>query len=263
MGSAITRPGNMNLPLYINELLERGWTHISVPFLTVERVRACYADWSRFFHDGMKEQFLQRDGGLDGYFPKGIETAKGYDEPDPKEFFHFYRHGRSPAYCKESTGLIFECLAEAAVKILEDLACALPALRTCTADLINSRRLVMRIAYYERNSNASFFAAPHEDINFITLSPKATAPGLSVLRTDGIWESIELEDQQCIVLSGDMLAEVSQGRIQATRHAVPAASTDRLSLSFFANPNDDIILSPRWTAGDFLAHRLREIGIYV
>jgi hypothetical protein len=89
MGSAITRPGNMNLPLYINELLERGWTHISVPFLTVERVRACYADWSRFFHDGMKEQFLQRDGGLDGYFPKGIETAKGYDEPDPKEFLTF------------------------------------------------------------------------------------------------------------------------------------------------------------------------------
>jgi isopenicillin N synthase-like dioxygenase len=210
----------------------------------------------------MKEQFLQGDGGLDGYFPKGTETAKGYDQPDPKEFFHFYRHGRSPAYCKGLTGLIFECLAEAAVQVLEDLACVLPTLRTCTTNLINSRRLVMRIAYYEQNSDMSFFAAPHEDINFITLLPKATTPGLAVLRTDGIWESVQPEDQQCIVLSGDMLAEASQGKIQATRHAVTALARERLSLSFFANPNDDIILSPRWVAGDFLAHRLREIGIY-
>jgi len=247
---------------HVRELRERGWVRLSVPCLTAERIDACYAEWRRFFCQGPKEKFLPTGGGLDGYFPKDAETAKGFDCPDPKEFFHFYRDGQCPDHCYGPSASVFQCLAEAAVNVFEELAREFPILRNFSTGLINSRRLVMRIAYYEGNGNALYFAAPHEDINFLTLIPKATRPGLEVLGNDGLWEPLQCSNQQCLVLVGDMLAEALQGGIPAKQHRVIASPANRLALSFFLNPDDDVILSPRWTAGQFLMQRLREIGIH-
>lgn len=246
---------------YATQLLEHGSARLTAPCLTAERMQAFYAAWWRFFSQRDKHLFKASAGSLDGYFPKGAETAKGHDTPDAKEFFHFYRYGRCPDYCYASSASIFEYLAEMAVHAFTEVAREVPMLRDFTGNLAKSRRLVMRIAYYESDADVRYFAAPHEDINFLTLLPHATSPGLEVLRHDGLWVPVQTSDRLCVVLAGDMLAEASGGRIPATRHCVKALSRERLSLSFFLNPDDDAVLSPRWTAGRFLMDRLREIGI--
>jgi isopenicillin N synthase-like dioxygenase len=251
----------MRRPSYTTQFLEHGGTYVITPYLTAERMQAFYAAWRYFFSQPDKKLFKASVGSLDGYFPKGVESAKGYDTPDPKEFFHFYRHGRCPDYCYTSSASIFEYLAETAVHVFDELAHEVPMLQGFTANLAKSYRLVMRIAYYESNVDARYFAAPHEDINFLTLLPNATSPGLEVLKPDGLWAPVQTRDQLCTVLAGDMLTEASGGRIPATRHCVKASTRERLSLSFFLNPDDYTVLSPRWTAGEFLRDRLRTIGI--
>lgn len=187
------------------------------------------------------------------------ERAVGAEEPDPKEFFHWYRGGKHPLSCLESTSQIFEALANVAVKLFSDLSFEIPSLRQFTGDIARSERLVLRIARYEGKS-LDLLNAPHEDIDFITVLPKATDPGLEVME-NGEWKPAAAALGQCVILSGDMLAEATNGRIKAVRHRVMAKAAERLSMSFFMNPDDGVQLSPQWKASDLLMYRLREIGI--
>lgn len=249
-------------PRYISQLLERGWATLPVPSLTAGCIEACYEDWVRFFRSEDKHCFRTTSGRLDGYFPRGTETAEGFAQPDQKEFFHFYRNRPCPAYCYKSSVFVFDRLVEKAAALLVELALEVPTLRKLCDGLAKSQRLVMRIArYIDHEGNGFYFSAPHNDANLLTLLPKATHPGLEVFKFNG-WAAVSPSYEHCVVLCGDMLAEASQGRIPAALHRVISSKVDRLSLSFFLNPDDDIVLSPRWTAGEFLADRLRKIGIY-
>jgi len=224
-------------------------------------LEAIYASWTHFFLQPAKDEFRPIAGELDGYFHRCAETAKGAQSPDPKEFFHFYRYGRCPDYCYKSTSAVFKCLADVAVEVLSDISNKIPDLAVYTRGLRDSRRLVLRISFSDATRNTRYFAAPHEDINFLTLLPRATGPGLEILAPNAEWVPVQANYQESIVLAGDMIEEASKGALHATRHSVRSSGNRRLSLSFFVNPDDHIVLSERWTAGTFLMHRLHEIGI--
>jgi isopenicillin N synthase-like dioxygenase len=124
-----------------------------------------------------------------------------------------------------------------------------------------SKRLVMRITFYPPGQGEAHFAKPHEDINLVTVLPKATCSGLAVFSKDGRWVEVEQEASHCVVLIGDMLEQITQGELQATTHKVLSSPSARMSISFFCNPNDETPLSLRWNAGDFLSNRLKEVGL--
>ncbi len=118
-------------------------------------------------------------------------------------------------------------------------------------------------------------AAPHEDINLITLLPAATATGLQLKDRDGKWLDVGGDAGQIIVDTGDMMARLTNDVLPATTHQVVNVETgrSRYSMPFFMHPHSEAILSclPSCrglgakyvdiTAGEYLNQRLREIGL--
>jgi len=122
-------------------------------------------------------------------------------------------------------------------------------------------------------------AAPHEDINLITLLCEATDSGLELLRRDGSWLPVAARPGQLVVDSGDMLCRLTNAVVPATTHRVvnpPAsANRDRYSMPFFVHPRAacDLAVLDRFVsaerpcrfppilAGELLDRRLREIGV--
>ena len=122
-------------------------------------------------------------------------------------------------------------------------------------------------------------AAPHEDINLVTLLCEATDSGLELLRRDGSWLPVEARAGQLVVDAGDMLSRVTNQVVRATTHRVvnppSGANRDRYSMPFFVHPYPACDLSvlerfvsaerpsrfPPITAAELLAQRLTEIGL--
>jgi isopenicillin N synthase-like dioxygenase len=122
-------------------------------------------------------------------------------------------------------------------------------------------------------------AAPHEDINLVTLLCEATDSGLELLRRDGSWLPVEARPGQIVVDAGDMLSRVTNEVVPATTHRVvnppPSANRDRYSMPFFVHPYPACDLAvlerfvsaerprrfPPVTAGELLSRRLTEIGL--
>ena len=63
-----------------------------------------------------------------------------------------------------------------------------------------------------------------------------------------------------------MLQEASKGYFPSTTHRVinptgQASNTSRVSIPLFLHPQNDVVLSERYTAGAFLNERLQELGL--
>jgi isopenicillin N synthase-like dioxygenase len=126
-------------------------------------------------------------------------------------------------------------------------------------------------------------AAPHADINLITLLCEATGAGLEVQRHDGTWMPVAARPGQIVVDAGEMLSRVTNQVVPAAIHRVvnprpgpgEAAAGERFSMPFFVHPRPacDLAVLPRFvsaerpcrfppiTAGQLLDQRLREIGM--
>jgi isopenicillin N synthase-like dioxygenase len=107
-------------------------------------------------------------------------------------------------------------------------------------------------------------AAAHEDINLITLLPAATQPGLEVQDLKGNWHKIECDPGTIVVNVGDMLQEASGGVFKSTTHRVvnpEGENVARYSIPLFVHPRSECVLSKKYTAGQYLDERLKEIGL--
>jgi isopenicillin N synthase-like dioxygenase len=228
-------------------------------------------------------------GGLRGYTPFGTEHAKNHRFPDLKEFWQL---GREPARAplnvwpdawpefRETFTSLFDGLDETGRMLLEALAPGLGLPATYFDPLVRTGPSVLRLIHYppvppEADPNCVRSAA-HEDINFLTILVAARGAGLELLDRDGRWLPVETEPRNLIVDSGDMLARLTNDVIPATTHRVvnPAGpNVSRYSMPFFMHPTDSTSLRclpsclgagaryPEISAGEFLAERLREIGL--
>lgn len=243
---------------------------------------------------------LEGMGGQRGYTSFGEEHARDATAPDLKEFWHVGRilpeghRLEGPAYppniwpseirdFQEVMTKLYTALDDCALELLE--ACALSS--GLGGDAFSNRAVdgqsVLRVIHYppipEDADPASIRAAAHEDINFITLLPEATAGGLELLQRDGTWRPIHALEGQIVVDAGDMLQHLTNGLLKSTTHRVinPDNSRERrFSMPFFVHPRPNADLTPlpeciertsgqpeypERTAGEFLEERLREIGL--
>lgn len=229
--------------------------------------------------------------GQRGFTSFGREHAKDSPYPDLKEFWHIGPETGTPvnlwpqevvAFQIAMTAL-FQQLTTCADTLLE--ACALyldlprPALQAMTTDSPTLLRVIHYPPVPPEAHPASVRAAPHEDINLITLLCEATTPGLELLQRDSSWLPIAAIPGQIIVDTGDMLQNLTNGLFKSTTHRVVNPLDDRerrFSLPFFVHPRTAIDLSPlrqciertggdrhfpELTAGEYLTQRLREIGL--
>jgi len=261
-----------------------------------EVVHRAYQSAQRFFAlpEMCKRQYALPPGteDLGGFSHFGSEQAKGHPCPDLKEFWHVtaasLHHPQAPwpqevPPFRAVMTRLYDQLDACAGVLLE--ACALyldqPAdwLRT----MAQGGKTVMRLAHYPPLPVpvpvGSLRAAPHEDINLITLLCRATQPGLEILTRQGEWLPVQAGPHQLVVDTGDMLQNLTNGLFRSTTHRVVNPVQDpsaRLAIPFFVHPRPEVDLSPYpplvartggqpsfapLTAGEYLHQRLQEIQV--
>lgn len=235
--------------------------------------------------------------GQRGYTPFGREHAKDSPVMDLKEFWHVGRELPAghpdkahqpdniwPTEYPEFRPLflsLFEQLEKAGTVMLEALTYPLEVEKDFFSKMVHNGSSVFRLLHYPPipagTDPRCLRSAPHEDINFITILPAATAAGLQLKDRDGQWLDVNAENGTLIVDAGDMLARLTNDVIPSTTHQVvnspESGSKSRYSMPFFMHPRPEAMLSclasckgehakyPDITAGDFLYQRLVEIGL--
>jgi isopenicillin N synthase-like dioxygenase len=248
--------------------------------------------------DAVKKSYIsEAGGGQRGYTPFGQEHAKDSPVMDLKEFWHVGRevssdHAMSAHYPKNIWPTefpdfqtvfseLFQSLDRAGQNMLEALTGPLGLEKDYFKTRVQEGNSILRLLHYppipEGVDPRCLRAAPHEDINFITLLPAASAAGLQLKERDGTWLDVNGEPGTLIVDVGDMLARLTNDVLPSTTHQVvntpEGKSKSRYSMPFFMHPQSDVDLDclpscvgtgkkyPAIKAGDFLMQRLREIGL--
>lgn len=230
--------------------------------------------------------------GLRGYTPFGVEHARDRTAPDLKEFWQIGRDlpgnrdfaanvwpAALPDFKPAFLALYRELDAVGAL-LLEALAPSLELPPGWFAERVAQGNSVLRVIHYPPLGAAvppgSLRSAAHEDINFITIMVAARGAGLELRDADGRWRPVVADSRQLIVNTGDMLARLTNDRIGAKTHRVVnpvGPNVSRYSMPFFMHPHDSVSLAclpscrgagaryADMTAGEFLAQRVREIGL--
>jgi isopenicillin N synthase-like dioxygenase len=244
-----------------------------------------------------KLKYAKVHGGQRGYTPFGTEHAKDSPVMDLKEFWHVGRevpatHKFSKYYpnnvwpeeipeFKEVFSALYSALNEAGKAMLQALTFPLDVPQNYFDYMVEDGNSILRLLHYPPipagTDPRCLRAAPHEDINLITILPAATAGGLQLKDRDGAWLDVQGNPGELIVDAGDMLARACNDVIPSTTHQVintsESTSKSRYSMPFFMHPHPEALLScipsckgtgakyPDISSHDFLMQRLREIGL--
>ncbi len=292
---------------FVNELAdtyrEWGFAGISGHGIDDALVDAAYADFKAFFalpEQTKREYHLAGQGGARGYTPFGIETAKGAQYFDLKEFWHIGReiardsHNAAvmpanvwpdevPGF--EASGYaLYQALDNLGAQVLSALAISLELPENWFADKTNEGNSILRPIHYPPITTPevpNVRAGAHEDINLITLLVGASAAGLEVLSRKGEWVAYTAAPGTIVVNIGDMLQRLTNHVYPSTTHRVvnppgDEARQPRYSTPFFLHPNPDFLIDvlPQCVTADnpsrypqaitsheYLQERLREIKL--
>jgi isopenicillin N synthase-like dioxygenase len=258
----------------VKSLKETGFAVITDHDIPMEMFDKAYATWADYFASEEKVKDLFSVDRQRGYYPMKSENAKGFNKKDLKEFFHLYpdmhlgkQHGASDMW------MLYESMARLGQELLTMISANSPIEFSIPLQNMayKSPQTLLRILHYPPigdDSDGAVRAAAHEDINLITLLPAATYPGLQVKTADGEWvlADMNIPKNAIIVNAGDMLQEASGGYFKSTTHRVVnptgyGATISRYSMPMFIHPHADVRLSEKYTAGEYLDERLRELGL--
>jgi isopenicillin N synthase-like dioxygenase len=258
-------------------LKEIGFAVIENHPISQSLIDKTYALWYDFFKSQDKYNYTFDPITHEGYVSTELsETAKGHSAKDLKEFYHYYLGKKCPDTCRETTFELASQLSAMAGTLLGWVEKNTPAdirqhFSIPLSDMIkDSDRTLFRIIHYPPltgdEPHDAVRAAPHEDINLLTLLPAATASGLQVKNAQGEWLDVPINPGWIIVNVGDMLQECSSFYYPSTTHRVlnptgDAARMPRLSMPLFLHPHDDVALSKRHTAESYRKERYEEIGL--
>ena len=271
-----------------------------IPESTID---AAYDVFQRFFalpEDTKRKYHVAGVGGARGYTPFGVETAKGAQYSDLKEFWHIGRElPRDSRYAdvmppnlwpeevpdfREAGYGLYQALDQLSSRVLSALALHIGLARDYFANKTDFGNSILRPIHYPPITTADIpnvRAGAHEDINLITLLVGASAAGLEVRSRRGEWVPFTADADTIVVNIGDMLQRLTNHMYPSTTHRVvnpvgEQARQPRYSTPFFLHPNPDFLIDvlpstitpdnpSRYpqpiTALDYLQERLREIKL--
>ena len=253
---------------------EWGFAGIRGHGISAAQIDASYEAFKRFFAlpDDVKRKYhVAGGGGARGYTPFGIETAKGAQHFDLKEFWHVGREiprdsryadvmapnlwpEEIPGFRERACGL-YDALDQLGSRVLSALALHIGLPENYFADKTNSGNSILRPIHYppittdaasgEQLPNVR--AGAHEDINLITLLVGASAEGLEVRSRKGEWVPFTADADTIVVNIGDMLQRLTNHVYPSTTHRVvnppgEKARQPRYSTPFFLHPNPDFVI---------------------
>ncbi|MFQ6676352.1 MAG: 2OG-Fe(II) oxygenase family protein, partial [Fidelibacterota bacterium] len=201
--------------IFTDSLQKTGFAVLANHPLEASLVRTVYSDWASFFAGDAKFDYLFDPEKQDGYFPFLSENAKGYSVKDLKEFYHVYPWGRYPEEIGDQTRILYDRLVALAAELLEWVERDTPGevrrgFSVPLTEMIDgSSRNLLRVIHYPpltgEEEEGAVRAAPHEDINLITLLVAGTEPGLRVKDLEGNWHDVACDYGTIVVNAGDML----------------------------------------------------------
>lgn len=269
-GSASVREGVVD---GVRRSLSTGFV-TSTHDLPTDLLDEAYGLLADFFHlpVEVKRQFHRPDAhGQTGYTELLVETAAGEETADWKEMLNwatplpkdhplrlhyplFYPQGVLPEEAVPGITDVLNgfhrAMAELQRRFLRVVALALGADEALFEEMVRDGPTLTRALRYppmaEAPTEGACWAAPHADINLITVLPRATAPGLEVA-IEGQWHPVSPSSNQVIINTGLMLERLSNGRFPSGWHRVLApaeAQGERFSVVQFCHPRPSTILSP-------------------
>ena len=256
-------------------LRDSGFAIIKNHPISTELISKVYEEWKRFFNNKDKFDYLYDKKNQDGYFPFLTENAKNSSIKDLKEFYHYYPWGRLPSRLDENTIILYKNLVSLSSELLQWIESSCPThikesfsvpLKTMIS---GSQSNLFRIIHYpplgKNADKKALRAAPHEDINLITVLLAGSEPGLQAMDTNGKWHDISCDKNMLVVNSGDMLRMASNNYYPSTTHRVinpqKSKNVSRYSMPLFLHPKDSVVLNETHTARSYLDERLKEIGL--
>ena len=279
-----------------------GFAVISEHGLNQARIDAALADAKAFFAlpDAVKRRYqLPGLAGQRGYTPFGVETAKGADHFDLKEFWHVGRElppghlyrtrmpdnlwpAEVPGFRADELWL-YDALEGLGENVLRAIARYLGLDDGFFGPTTRDGNSVLRLLHYPPAPFAgpNVRAAAHEDINTITLLLGAEEAGLELLDRGGAWLPVNPPPGSVVCNIGDMLQRLTNHVLPSTTHRVvnppPARrGVARYSTPFFLHFAPDYLIETlpgcvtperpnRYptpiTANDYLEERLAEIKL--
>ena len=260
---------------FAESLRETGFGVLKNHPIRQEQVQQIYNSWQQFFDADSKNDFLFDKERYDGFFPATMaEAAKGHSTRDLKEYYHYYPWGRCPDALRADIEQYYGDTISFAAKLLSWVEDNTPEKVKNTFSeplsgmISDCSQTLLRVLHYppiqEDHEPDAIRAQAHEDINLLTILPAANEPGLQVKDRNGEWLDVPCQFGHLIINIGDMLQEASGGYYPSTTHRVinPDGSNmkkSRISLPLFLHPRPEVVLSARYTAGDYLTERLREL----
>lgn len=244
-----------------------------------------------------KLKYDSGSGGARGYTAFGRENAAGNPHADLKEFWHVGQTlGPSSDYIdsypanvwpqelpefEAVLGGMYRKLENLGKTLLEVVGDALHLEKTFFDEMVSDGNSIYRLLHYPKveglDTGHSMRAAPHADINLLTLLLGATDSGLELLDSDGNWLAVESGPDEIVLDTGDMMSRLTNDVLPSTVHRVVnpcSQDKSRYSMPFFLHPHSKADLSclpqclgdsgakyPPITAGEFLQQRLEEIGL--
>jgi len=278
-----------------------GFAVLSDHDLDQTRIDAALDAARRFFAlpEAVKRRYVVGEGGQRGYVPFGIETAKGAEHFDLKEFWHMGRDlppGHPyravmpdnvwPAEVADfhaSVAWLYTALDGMGARVLRAIASYLGLERRLFDAPVAFGNSVLRLLHYPPvpEDATGVRAGAHGDINAITLLLGAEEGGLEVLDRDGRWLAINPPPGCLVINIGDMLERACNHVLPSTIHRVVNPSPERRGFARYSTPfflhfapdylirtlpgcagpdNPDRYPEPI-TADAFLKQRLREIKL--
>ena len=263
---------------FLQSLRDTGFAVLKDHPIDLELLDSLYTGWQKFFLSTDKHRYRvdpeETLGSQEGYYPpEESETAVGQQQRDLKEYYHVIWNGIIPPALNSTTRAYRDSALSLGAHLLRWIQNTLPgkitrAIPKPLHEVISAEASLLRVLHYPPLSGeeaaGAVRAAPHEDINLITLLPASQEPGLQVLDTHGSWHMVSTDAMQLVVNAGDMLSELTGGYLPSTTHRVVnpgpgVPNRSRISAPFFLTPDLDLRLSDRYTAGSYLQERLRQI----
>jgi isopenicillin N synthase-like dioxygenase len=281
---------------------EIGFVALKGHFLDKNLVDKLYTEVNSFFNLPIETKIKYEIKGLNGqrgYTSFGKEHAKGRSVGDLKEFWHFGQETKNEnilnkkysANLKVNEIPMFNKVGMTSYKMLEKTGKEILRALSIYLNLdefyfdkyIFNGNSILRAIHYppikNKPENAER-AAPHGDINLITLLMGAQGKGLQLKTNDGSWIDAIAESDELMINIGDMLSRLTNNKLKSTIHRVTNPpkkmwGKSRFSIPFFMHPVDEMPLNclescinqnnPKnfndISAGEFLNKRLIEIGL--
>lgn len=262
---------------FANGLKQIGFAVIENHPIDQALIDEAYQAWGAFFNSDEKYQYAFDPKKHDGFISQSLsETAKGFEVPDIKEFYHYYAWGRCPTSLLTLTQTLAAAMTDMAKTLLTWIEEHMPAAVSeklsmpLTKMIEGSELTLLRFIHYPpltgNEPAGAVRAAAHEDINLLTVLPSATTGGLQVKDQCGEWLDVPCRAGRIVINAGDMLQECTGHYYPSTTHRVinpegDAAKQSRLAMPLFLHPRDDVRLSDRYTAGSYRLERYEELGL--